>query len=485
VKSVWPTKVDKDASRVSLEYLLSRAPRLWSSTAECFSLPGMDTITYINRLTQTITDCIPEWRVLTQADSSQLPASSILMGGMKRVRSCKFFTALRVSAVVPKRRLNSRIFISLDVFLIQLHRYAKPKGAASRSLRLKAAHSSHERDCIGIDQLGSYSRLSLYPEKLIFDFAASISESSAYSLTVEIDSKDVFQPVYHLSKRYSLRQQELMLKSNYKVFEVPLNLKSYNNRLIDTINGHRLFNFLMVDKSRRNLYSSGGNSLLLRQELTVKGTCSLCFLSMEHNASDRMKLTILCRSQGRTIREFMFREGCMLAFTIANNIAIEAAGLILNELKFAAQQLRRDDLWSIFATTDNRNHSRGSEEILGLEMKELLTYCTVQSLWPIINGNAQASLLFSHLQYVRAGDSWIDDLLKSSSCFHYLVSVDNVDECKRLFFVREENCFLMVSHTSQSFDLSLVEHGDIAHERKESIVKKLTNFLLHSTWLSM
>jgi hypothetical protein len=55
---------------------------------------------------------------------------------------------------------------------------------------------------------------------------------------------------------------------------------------------------------------------------------------------------------------------------------------------------------------------------------------------------------------------------------------------KHLFYMQEENAFLVIAYSEQQFEISLVDaEEEPAVGKKGSIVKKLVNLLLHSIWL--
>ena len=63
-----------------------------------------------------------------------------------------------------------------------------------------------------------------------------------------------------------------------------------------------------------------------------------------------MRLTILCRTQGRNLTDYVFREGSNVAMHTLDYIVFEASGLVYNELSYMAEKLYKDTLWTSLST---------------------------------------------------------------------------------------------------------------------------------------
>ena len=54
---------------------------------------------------------------------------------------------------------------------------------------------------------------------------------------------------------------------------------------------------------------------------------AIAFLTCDESDNKKMQLVILCRTQGKDIYDYMFREGSNTALSVLDNIGCEAAGL--------------------------------------------------------------------------------------------------------------------------------------------------------------
>ena len=216
---------------------------------------------------------------------------------------------------------------------------------------------------------------------------------------------------------------------------------------------------------------------------------AICFLTRDHSEDKLMKLVILCRTQGRDLAEFMFREGSNIAIHILDNIAVEAAGLALKELRVVAERLRKDYLWKLFSSPSfgsqqlNNSYELGVPEMLSLAtvrpIQHLLGTCLVGSITEV------ARLLSpdSGIHWTVCCLAMMNDPIFTPHC-----SIDSEGYVSHLFYIREEDLFylIVVDVRGRLLRSDLVERDDlVSTERRNLAIQKFTNFLLHFIWHSL
>ena len=190
-----------------------------------------------------------------------------------------------------------------------------------------------------------------------------------------------------------------------------------------------------------------------------------------------MCLYILCRSQGRDLYEFMFRNGSYVAVSLFSNIAIEAAGIAYSELRIAAFNLHRDSVWNSLVTSSNRSADR---------VLEFLQICVVTPLNErFVDIDQLVSLkndpaLFDPsrlLSYISKDPTY--------SLTWQTAGSDGVSH-QHLYYLHNDDIFLMVSTFVQGVQcrLELIERAtsDDTDQRINRVVGKIMNSLIYFIW---
>lgn len=201
-----------------------------------------------------------------------------------------------------------------------------------------------------------------------------------------------------------------------------------------------------------------------------------------------MQLVILCRTQGRNLSDFMFRENSNIAIHILDNIALEAAGLAYKELKFVSEKLLKDALWKSFSSKNTLKNARTTDGGL----RELLTLANVRPLNQIL-GNSPAGAV-PEIATLFGSDSGIDWLvccaaMKQDPSFSPSWQLEEEDNVANIFFIEPEDIFLLlkVDPTNNSLlEVDLVERDDsVSLERRQITIQRFLNFALHFVWFSL
>jgi hypothetical protein len=296
--------------------------------------------------------------------------------------------------------------------------------------------------------------------------------------------------VRQLTKKYTLKQQSKMLRSNYKAFKATIVLKSYCSKLIDLFKGAALFNWLMSNAEKRNLVPCGSDGLCFKREILVRGTKSLCFLVYDKAVTDKMELVILCRTQGRDVHEYVFREGSNVGISIVDSIAVESAGLSYGELQAAARNLRRDDLWTRLSKTGP--FASSNDQAAQPLINEFLELCTV---WPIAQ-HLKNTMEFRRLVglFEELDTDWrlVCELMSKDPAFSpsWTFTSEELQLRKGLFYMRNEELFLCmkipIDSDGRDIEFEIVErNGCSSAEKKSMVIQKLVNFLLYFIWSDM
>ena len=243
-------------------------------------------------------------------------------------------------------------------------------------------------------------------------------------------------------------------------------------------------------------------------------------------------MVILCRTQGRNLADFMFREKSNVAIRILDNIAVEAAGLAYKELRFCSQKLRKERLWTSFSSSPT-----GSKHPTPLResMDEMLRLSRVLPLsLPQLNGHNLTDGL-PELAMLLGDESGIDwsicckCMRRDKRVFSPYWSFDSpprppptqnhhyehqeqpeLPTTTHLFYMREEDLFLLLqvssspsssspstntaasatiitsTATGKLVSANIVEKDDVAScDRQRMALQKFANFLLHYIWQNL
>lgn len=98
---------------------------------------------------------------------------------------------------------------------------------------------------------------------------------------------------------------------------------------------------------------------------------ALCFLTPDPAETSKMRIIILCRTQGQNLSDYMFWEGSNVAIHILDNIVLEAADLVYEELKYISTRLQRESLWaSLLHATEKKTTDAAAifDDVLNLSI---------------------------------------------------------------------------------------------------------------------
>lgn len=313
---------------------------------------------------------------------------------------------------------------------------------------------------------------------------------------------------------------------NYRAFSATIVLKSYRNRLIDLYDATALFQRLELEADARELLRCGNSLCFKKSIVSVKGShCKLflnyrqrdttrvlhtnvvsqthcqyvfrflqpaiCFLTKHPTDEDRMQLAILCRTQGRNLADFMFREGSNVAVHILDNIAIEAGGLALKELHYAAESLLKDSLWKSFSSRRANTESSSSLSLID-DLQEMLRLTHVYPLLQLRSNGGNAGTLPEEVQFLFGTDSGIEwktccTVLKRIQSLSPSRSIDNVGMTHNLFYIQKYDVFLMLvvdQHTSLLLRAEVIEK-DKTVGKHLLVFDMVVNLILHYVWHSL
>jgi hypothetical protein len=220
-----------------------------------------------------------------------------------------------------------------------------------------------------------------------------------------------------------------------------------------------------------------------------------------------MKIAILCQTHGRDLQEFMFRPHSNVAITVMANIAVEAAGLVYPELRWAAKGLHREQLWANLSSSQplptSPKSARDPSMVSGwssgqVAASELLKLCKGKPLEAFLEMSddslltcvlGKIPLLFEPLHCISR--------LKQDPAFRPCVewsSPEPSSVCHHLFYVDTADVFIHIELLSAAsvdargeWNIELVERDESildAQSQGDSIAaaQKLVNFILHMVW---
>lgn len=262
-------------------------------------------------------------------------------------------------------------------------------------------------------------------------------------------------------------------------------LRSYSDGLIDLFDGPTLFGWLSSNSAKRDLIDCGKRGLCFKREIVVGVTLSMCFLSSDDQNPGKMKLDILCRTQGKDLHEFMFRQGSNIAISILGNIATKAAGLAYKELRFAAVSLQKEKLWALVSSTIHTSHDVPSPA----HVTELLNLCSVKPISNLLDNSADSqrfATIYSDAALVDP-TSFCACMTRDPAFFHVRdLFQTNGPSSQHLFYLGRENLFLLVKVNmgGAGMQIYLVEQEErpVSEKGTTIAIQKLANFLLHFLW---
>lgn len=480
-KILLPLKSNQSTSYSVANFLLSHASLAWRDLSQPFLLPEKLLSLFPSSFGQTLAAWTPGLRLLPlngPGTVSSRDSSVLLVSEARNVFLCKCLCVVKLSLMPLIDGDQIKFVVGCDGWVLTLprRRGCKNHGDCRNSLLLA------EKDSAGMDKLTAELHAALPLESMLFDYIASIIERTVRNAKGDLESKEALSLVRQLTARYKLKQQMETLRSNYKAFEATIVLKSYNNRLIDMWEGPMLFKWLTSNIKKRNLVLCGSEGLCFKKQIIVRGTHSVCFLVCGGNSPGKMKLVILCRTQGNDIYEFMFRDGSNLAIALVDQIATNAAGFAYEELSAAATDLRRSFLWNKISSTHHKEPSKA-------EFNELMQLCTVKP----ITHNALKDQIGAHRFAMMLDEELVSwkrccELMANDDAFSpsWPLPSDSVHNECNLFYLSSEDAFLLVRIRKDSgkVEVDLVDRDEM-EERSRRVVQKFINFVLYFIWSDM
>ena len=261
-----------------------------------------------------------------------------------------------------------------------------------------------------------------------------------------------------------------------KCYKATIVLASYTDPIIDSYNGIELYNWLSSNVERTNLINCGLSGLCLKKVISVNGTQSICFLKFDEKKLGNMCLYILCRTQGKDLYDYMFRDGSNVAVSLFGNIAIEAAGIAYAELQVAAFNLHRDNVWKSLIAPSNESTDR---------VLELLKICTVTPMSEIFADVDQVVSLQNNPSLFDP--SRLLDYIANDSAYSLTWQTAGSDGVTRqhLYYLHNDDIYLMVSTfvgVQCHFELVDKTTKDDTEQRMHRVVGKIMNSLLYFLW---
>lgn len=477
---LWPKKNDTQLTPLTLDFILSKSSLVWREVSELPGLPGRMKSSFLTSFAQTLSAWLPNVKFLPVSVDDTSVSNVFLVGETKKTRSSKCQVVLRVGLLEKEKGGKKKTYVTCDAWATHMPRYRRlPNG--SKVLKNEYNDTQlFEKDAAGLDKLSTDLHKAISLDKLVFDFLASFAERTMKSYNAFLGYGEVLGLVRLLMRQNSLKNQLRYLQSNYKVYSTPLFFASYGDSLIDMFDARQLFNWLVSHASDRNLMTCTPKSLCFKREIVVRATHTICFLAFDETQPDRLEAVLLCRTQGRDLTEFMFRDGSIYAITILDNIAIEAAGLAFYQLKAAALQINLDSLWTrASATSLTRGPTMDKPKTS--EINELLRLSVVTNITDFVTA---ASLSTLAIEKLRIDWRSCCTLMGQDPSFSPSWDLSEEGDFAMLFYVQSKDSFLLVRVEGGALEAFIVERQEDATSSANGLLlaQFFANFVLHFIW---
>lgn len=196
-----------------------------------------------------------------------------------------------------------------------------------------------------------------------------------------------------------------------------------------------------------------------------------------------MGIVISCRTQGRNLSDFMFREGSNIAIHILDHIVLEAAGLVYKELSSIAEKLHKETIWKSLSTRSSR--LRKSREYI----QEMLQLCSVRPIMQTLGNYVRdgAPHILSTLLGPDSGVDWKACCLcmKKERSFGPSWSITGATHETYIYFVDLCDTFLCLELRPDG----ILQRADIVEQDENTpnsarhlTIQIFSNFLLHFLW---
>lgn len=479
--SFWLAKSSDTVSPVIADAILQENSQAWYDTSQMLPLPGKLSETFVASFTAELTQRTSreDLSIVPMENQSQASISIILTSGSRAVHQSRCVPVAKLSVLNMERGKLKSSMLAVEASILSLPRR---KNDRRFSLKRRRYYSLElmEHDASGSDILACKLANLLKLETVIFDHAASVAERAMKSVNGELSYGEVLCLTRDLIAEYSLTQQRLILRSNYKCFLAKIALRSYKDALISKYNGPVLFQWLCSNIVGRTVLICGDEGLCFKKEIVVRGTHSICFLTLDPTSIETLCLVVLCRTQGRNLHEYMFRDGSHVAISVVDNIAVECAQLAFDELRLAARILHRDNLW--FQLSHGEPLRRPSKSII----EELISLCEVKPATEYFTSPSDFQRFGMVCSLVRSWEFCVNLLDKEAE----FSPSWNLGSSRRMFFCRSEDIFFIVKEGEHDYplDIDIVKKGEIFINRRSKgafVLQKLFNYVLHCLWNDM
>lgn len=211
---------------------------------------------------------------------------------------------------------------------------------------------------------------------------------------------------------------------------------------------------------------------------------AIAFLTSDRSEPTKLELLVLCRTQGKDLHSFMFREGSDVAISVLDNIAGEVAGLAYEELRTAAKDLRCTALWTKVSRMVKKRTDRPTTD----EIDELLFLVTRKPLFQKV-GPLDASKV---AMVMRSDINWLSccAAMQNEPCFSPSHVFQSGGLSFYLFYLRDEDFFLLfqVENTQallHGLDIVMRNEKAFCDEMAGKVIQKLVNYILFYLWFGI
>ncbi|GKY95522.1 hypothetical protein MPSEU_000513900 [Mayamaea pseudoterrestris] len=428
------------------------APLSWSEVLDVFDLPENITCAHLLSFAKALCGWVVDLHIVTPLDAgTKAQSESVAITGVfKRARTFRCRVIIRLTLEGSRIRSSGKI-LTLDRKKIVLRR-----------------HKQREMESISLNTLAGDMHRALSLD--IFDYYSSMAEAMVKAPGEVSGRANAICLINWLNSHFAMGR-----RGNYKIFYCSADTASYYDSFIDDFGTAQLFRWLFANHNSNTL-PCGGDTLLLTQEVVIRGTRSLCFLSCDSCKPGTMKLLFLCRSEGRNLSELTFRESSCVASSIKDQIATDGAGLMLQELRNAATRLRLQRLWKVLSGSLNTEPSQ-------LDLQAVLELSCVRSLTTTVTANFDVKLAGSLL----AGRKWglLLRALQNDPAFSPSYELLRGGASRqRLFYLQSADIFVSLSKTSDddiiSIDALYQEHT--TEGVGVTVAQRVCNFFILFLW---
>lgn len=187
----------------------------------------------------------------------------------------------------------------------------------------------------------------------------------------------------------------------------------------------------------------------------------------------------MCRTQGRNLTDYVFREGSNVAMHTLDYIVFEASGLVYNELSYMAEKLYKDTLWTSLSTKGPQKDK--SLEYIQQALDLFVTTPILQSLGT--NSRDGSKEIMAELLGSSSGINW-------EACCHDMQvqplfspywCIKGTGKNIHLFYIESPEAFILLVVDFEGIlrRADIVEKDDtVAMIDRQAIIQTFANYLL-------